>query len=181
MKIKYLSYLLIIVIVVMSGYIVVLKNKAVESSKLLSQLNLQNQQLEEIKNRELGARNMIPQYMSDTNSILDEVSSVLPVLKFKTKTKTNEEQKLLSSAKEWLLGQEGKKALKNKVVLSLLPNGLGNNNLFIIDALTYEKPIISTNVTEMPIPIGKAYIQYAQFRMKQENGEWKVAEFVDHF
>jgi hypothetical protein len=202
MKNKYLSYLLIIIIVIMSGYIVVLKNKAVESSKLLSQVNLQkeqineikdkeavesskflsqvnlqNQQLEEIKNRELGVRNMIPQYMSDINSILDEASSVLPVLKFKTKT--NEEQKLLGNAKEWLLGQEGKKALKNKVVLSLLPNGLGDNNLFIIDALTYEKPIISTN--EMPTPIGKAYIQYAQFRMKQENGEWKVAEFVDHF
>jgi hypothetical protein len=70
----------------MSGYIVVLKNKAVESSKLLSQVNLQNEQLEEIKNRELGARYMIPQYISDTNQILDEVSSVLPVLKFKTNT-----------------------------------------------------------------------------------------------
>ena len=104
---------------------------------------------------------------------------MLPVLKFKTKT--IKEQKILSTAKEWLLGQEGKKALKNKVVLSLIPNGLGDNNLFIIDALTYEKPIISTNVNEMPTPIGKAYIQYAQFRMKQVNGEWKVAEFVDHF
>jgi hypothetical protein len=33
----------------------------------------------------------------------------------------------------------------------------------------------------MPTPLAKEYIQYAQFRMKQENGEWKVAEFVDHF
>ena len=71
MRNKYLSYSLIIIIVIMLGYIVVLKNKAVESTKLISQVNLQNQQLEEIKNRELGARNMIPQYISDTNSILD--------------------------------------------------------------------------------------------------------------
>jgi hypothetical protein len=163
----------------MSGYIVVLKSKAVESSKLLSKLDSQNEQINELNNKEIGVRNMISQYMSDTNSILDEASSVLPVLKFKTKT--NEEQKLLSNAKEWLLGQEGKKALKNKVVLSLLPEGLGDNNLFIISALTYEKPVISINVTEWPTPIGKEYIQYAQFRMKQENGEWKVAEFVDHF
>jgi hypothetical protein len=180
MKNKYLSYLLIIIIVIMSGYMVVLKNKtADESSKLLSQVNLQNQQLEEIKNREIGARNMIPQYITDTNKILDEASSVLPVLKFKTKT--SEEQKILINAKEWLLSPEGKKALKNKVVLSLNPNGIGDNNLFIIDALTYEKHDISTNVTEMPTPLAKEYIQYAQFRMKQENGEWKVAEFVDHF
>jgi hypothetical protein len=179
MKNKYLSYLLIIIIIIMSGYIVALRNKALESSKLLSQVNLQNQQLEEIKNRELTARNMIPQYNSDTNKILDEASSVLPVLKFKTKT--NEEQKLLVNAKEWLLSPEGKKALKNKVVLSLNPNGIGDNNLFIIDALTYEKHVISTNVTVMPTPLAKEYIQYAQFRMKQENGEWKVAEFIDHF
>jgi hypothetical protein len=177
MKNIYLSYLLIIIIVIMSGYIVVLNNKAMESSKLLSQVNLQNQQLEEIKNKENGVRDMIPQYISETNQILDEVSSVLPVLKFKT----NEEHNLLLSAKDWIIGQEGMKALKNKVVLSLNPNGLGDNNLFIINALIYEKPVISSKVTDMPRPIGKEYIQYAQIRLKQENGEWKVAEFVDHF
>jgi uncharacterized protein YpmS len=177
MRNKYLFSILAIVIIIMLGYVVFLSGKEKETSKLRTQVNLQNQKLEEIKSKEDGLRNMIPQYISETNRILDEVSPVLPVLKFKS----NEEKKILSNAKEWLLGQEGKKALKNEVVLSLDPNGLGDNNLFIINALIYEKPVISSNENEMPTPIGKEYIKIGQIRMKKENGDWKFSQFVDKF
>lgn len=173
MKYKLLSSFLIIIIVTMSVYVIHLRSDTGESD-LISQIHTQAQQINDMKNSEMITKNMIQQYISENNQILAEVASSLPILKFKTE----EEQSILNNAKQWVLTQEGLEVLKGKIVISMTPKGLGDNNLFLIDLLFYEKHDAIIDLTKA---VGKEYIQYGQLRMKQSNGDWIFAELVDKF
>ncbi|TCZ76533.1 hypothetical protein E0485_13090 [Paenibacillus albiflavus] len=125
------------------------------------------------KDREIGMRNMILQYVDETGAILDEVKPALPILNYTT----NGEKEILSQVDTKLLKD-------NQILLSLKPLGKGEENSFIIEAMIYEKPnkqYISDINNEWPRQIGKNYIVYGQFIMNQKDGKWVVSKFIDKF
>ncbi|USG66748.1 hypothetical protein NDK47_05475 [Brevibacillus ruminantium] len=142
------------------------------------------EEIAQLKDKEVGLQNMIKQYVEETNFILDEVSPLLPVFSFKTE----EEKIILERAKSWLQATDKQRKPdappldKNLVILSLNANGVGDNDMYIIDVIFYEKQDPDEiGKSEWPRPIGKSFIGYGQIRLKQKQGNWEVAEFIDKF
>lgn len=128
-----------------------------------------------------GLRNMFPQYVRESESILNELSPVIPVIN----QDTEEEKQMMNSIQHWMqlhrIREDGGLSVleHNRVILSLESLGAGEDDSYTIQAMYYEIPGPLKPTGDYPRLVGKEYIGYAKFVMKKLQGDWEVSEYID--
>ncbi|WP_150272877.1 hypothetical protein [Paenibacillus tepidiphilus] len=129
---------------------------------------------EEAKNTEehaAGLKNLFPQYVRESESILRDLGTVTPAFQYNTE----EQKQMMDAIKEWIQNhrireESGLSFLdQNRVILSLKPLGEETDGSFSIEAMYYEIPGEPEAGSNYPRPTGKEYIGMSVFNMKQHS------------
>jgi len=146
------------------------------NNNLIVENNELKKELSDIKYKKDGILNMIPQYIDETNMIIDELSLELPTLKY-----NNENEKMqLEIAKQWLKDNKNNPQvlLPDEIVIRLGPANKINDNNYIIELLVYKKQ--NRNVIhegEWPYPLTVGNIGCMFMTISKGNATWKVVDF----
>ncbi|ULO10041.1 hypothetical protein H1230_15475 [Paenibacillus sp. 19GGS1-52] len=130
-----------------------------------------------------GLKNLFPQYVRESESILNELSKVIPACQYNTE----EQKQMMDKIKKWIQKNRIKEELglsfldQNRVILSLKPLGNETDGSFSIEAMYYEIPGESEAISDYPRPTGKEYVGVSVFKMKKKNGVWEVSQYSDQF
>lgn len=152
------------------------KNVAIEN------LNAENSKLKEeladTMSKKVGILHMIPKYVEDINTILDDLSPNLPILK---NYNNENEKKYLEKAEQWL--EENKNnpqiLLPDEVIISMGAVTKTNDNNYCIHLLVYRKHDINEiNEGEWPYPITIGNLKQMLMIVSNDLQSWKVIDFI---